>query len=631
MCGICGIVYADRTRPVDARVLAQMRDTMLRRGPDDAGLLVEGHWGLAHRRLSFLDVSSAAHQPMTSASGRYCVTYNGEIYNFVDLREELRALGHAFRSQGDTEVLVEAIDAWGLEATLSRLDGIFAFAVWDRREGRLLAARDPFGVKPFYYAHSSESFRFASSVRALWAAGVARAVDPAAFEELLVFRYVAGEATPFRGIRELPPGQLLWLDAEGLHRKPYWRAADHVEGPREQPARWVERFRSAVRAQRVSDVPLGTFLSGGLDSSTLTAELASSQPEPLRTFTVSVPPEEGTDEWPFAEALAQRYRCRAHRVTVPADRVLARLRDAQRQHDEPLAHGNDLYLYELSLLAKRHVSVLLSGEGADETLGGYVRYQPLRFPRLLRLSCGRAAAPLRAVLARSGGRSLRTLHRLLALEHLEDQQLYNAVDVLPADLRQIGIEPRAHFEARRSLLEQARLVTPDPLRQLMLYELQTFLCSLLNRNDRMTMGASIECRVPFLSVGVVETALRLDKSDLFAGRQGKRVLRDYARDLVPASIVKRPKWGLGIPWIRYLRRDPLCRSFVEDLPRSDFGRALEAARLPGAIRDFLAGDDHKAPLVYQVFSLAVWWEQVVQAPLEVLAAPIAARAAGASC
>jgi asparagine synthase (glutamine-hydrolysing) len=616
MCGICGIVFRDRERTVDERTLIRMRDTMIPRGPDDAGIAIEGQWGLGHRRLSILDLSSRAKQPMTSASGRYCLTYNGEIYNFQQLRDELRGRGHDFRSEGDTEVLVEALDEWGLDETLRRIDGIFAFAAWDGRKRQLLAARDQFGIKPFYYAQRPEAFSFASSVKALWAAGLEREVDPEALEELLVFRYVAGEPTPFRGVTELLPGHCLEL-AEGVLRlRPYWRAADHLAGERERPERWVERFRRAVRAQRVSDVPLGTFLSGGLDSSTLTAELASSQPEPLDTFTASVPSSEGTDEWPYAEALAQRWSCRAHRVRIPADRVLDRLREAQRQHDEPLAHGNDLYLYELSRLAKRHVTVLLSGEGADETLGGYVRYQSVRWPRLWRLAASGTAAPLRAVLAARRERSLRTLHRMLTMESLEDVQLYNAVDLLPRDLERIGFEARGRFAARRSLLEEASRATQEPLKQLMLYDLQTFLCSLLNRNDRMTMGASIECRVPFLSVGVVESALRLPITELFAGRQGKCVLRRCARELVPASILQRPKWGLGIPWNRYLRQDPACRAFVEALPQSGLGRALQATCLPAALDEFLSGDDGWAPVVYQVFSLAVWWEQIVECPLE---------------
>jgi asparagine synthase (glutamine-hydrolysing) len=631
MCGICGIVLHDPSGRVDPDVLVRMRDTMARRGPDDAGVVTEERWGLGHRRLSILDVSSAAHQPMTSANGRYCLTYNGEIYNFKEIREELRGCGHDFRSEGDTEVLLEAIDEWGLAETLPRLDGIFAFAVWDRRDRRLLAGRDPFGVKPFYYADTPAGFHFASSVRALWASGIEREVDPSALEELLVFRYVAGEATPFRGIRELAPGHHLELVDGKLRVAAYWRIADCEVGAREQPQRWVECFRNAVSAQRVSDVPLGTFLSGGLDSSTITAELASSQPEPLDTFTVSVPPAEGTDEWPFAEDLVKRYGCRAHQVTIPADRVLDRLREAQRQHDEPLAHGNDLYLYELSRLAKRHVSVVLSGEGADEILGGYVRYQPLRFPRLLGLASARAAAPLHAALLRTGGRSVRTLVRMLGMQSIEDVQLYNAVDVLPTDLHEIGIASPARFEARRSMLEEARRTTPNPLRQLMIYDMQTFLCSLLNRNDRMTMGASIECRVPFLSVGVVESALRLGQSDLFAGRQGKKVLREHARTLVPPSILNRPKWGLGIPWTRYLRQDPVCRDFVEKLPRSEFGRALQAPRLQEAIDPFLAGDDHRSPLIYQIFSLAVWWEQVVTSPLDMPEASDQALAEGAPC
>jgi len=616
VCGICGIVAHEPDARVDEHLLVRMRDTMVARGPDDAGAVTEGRWGLGHRRLSILDVSARARQPMDSASRRYCLTYNGEIYNFQALREELRGRGQRFRSDGDTEVLVEAIDAWGLDETVRRLDGIFAFAVWDRREQRLLGARDPFGVKPFYYAVTSEAFLFASSIRALWVAGLERQIDPEVLEELLVFRYVAGERTPFLGVQELPPGHTLELSGATVRLRSSWSPFDHVGGDPVAGTAWVERFQHAVRAQRVSDVPLGTFLSGGLDSSTLTAELAESQNEPLDTFTVSLPESEGTDEWPHAEAVASRHGCRPHRLQIPADRVLDRLREAQRQHDEPLAHGNDLYLYELSVLAKHHVTVLLSGEGADETLGGYVRYQPVRWPALWRLGASAPLAPLRALLGARGGRAGRTLQRMLEFESLQDVLLYNAADVLPADLRRIGYPVNAGYEARRDMLEQAARATSEPLRQLMLYDLQTFLRSLLNRNDRMTMGASIECRVPFLAIEVVEAALGLPTRALFEGRIGKRVLRQHARDRVPPAILERPKWGLGIPWARYLREDPACRAIVESLPRSEIGRALGAGGFEAAVREFLAGRDAVTPLVYQVFSLAIWWEQVVEAPLE---------------
>jgi asparagine synthase (glutamine-hydrolysing) len=611
MCGICGVVYADPQREVARETIVRMRDVLEHRGPDDAGLHVEGPVGLGHRRLSIIDLSERAHQPMASASGRYLLTYNGEIYNYQAIRDDLKALGHAFRSDSDTEVLVEGLDEWGLSGLLPRLDGIFAFAAWDRQERSLLAARDPLGVKPFYYQHSGAGIAFGSELRALWAGGAGREVDPAALEELLVFRSVAGDATPFVGLRSLLPGHSLEFARGRVTVRPYWCAVDHVDSVPSYEATWKERFRQAVRDQRVSDVPIGTLLSGGLDSSTVTAELARLGDEPLDTFTVSVPPEEGFDEWPYAEAVATRWACRGHRLRVAPGDLLERLREAQSSHCEPLAHGNDLHIHELSRMAKEKVSVLLSGEGADETLGGYVRYQPVLFPRALRAAHSPLGAPLRSLLRLTRRRSLRSLHRILGLRGLEEVLLYNASDLLPSDLERIGFRASARFESRRSMLEQARKATPDPLKQLMLYDIQTFLCSILHRNDRMTMAASIECRVPFLAVGVVEAALKLPTRALFSGREGKQVLRDHAAGLLPPQVLKRAKWGLGIPWMRYLRDDPACRDVVSKLPAGDVGHALDAPGFGAAVREFLQGEDRWFPLVYQTFTLAVWWEQVV--------------------
>jgi asparagine synthase (glutamine-hydrolysing) len=508
-------------------------------------------------------------------------------------------------------VLVEGLEEWGLLGLLSRLDGIFAFAAWDRHERRLLAARDQLGVKPLYYSQTADAFLFASEIKALWAGGVPREVDPDTLEELLVFRLVAGEGTPFRGVRRLLPGHCLELSAGQLTVRPYWKATDHVGSDPSFVELWRSRFVQAVRDQLVSDVQLGILLSGGLDSSTVTAEVARVSHAPVQTFTVSLPPEEGVDEWPYAEAVAKRWHCVSHRLRIPTGEVLERLRVAQSYHDEPFAFGNDMHIFELSRLAKRHVTVLLSGEGGDETLGGYTRYEPLRYPMGVKLATSMVVAPLRAILGLAPSQKVWRLQRLLSVGSLDRVLLYNSARLLPHDLQGIGFPSEQRFEVRRALVEQAMRVTPEPIKQLMLYDLQTFLCSILDRNDRMTMAASIECRVPFLAVGVVEAALGLPVRALFSGRYGKQVLRDHAAELLPREVLTRPKWGLGIPWEHYFRCDPTCRDFVSNLPCTNLARALDAPGLPAAVSAFLAGDDRQAPIIYEVFALAVWWEQVV--------------------
>lgn len=617
MCGICGIVYSDSKRQVSEYRLRRMRDVLTHRGPDDAGMLIEDAVGLGHRRLSIIDLSERGHQPMNSRSGRFCITYNGEIYNYPALRDELLMGGHQFRSDSDTEVLVEGLEEWGLLGLLSRMDGIFAFAAWDRLERKLLAARDHFGVKPFYYNVVSKEFTFASEIKALWAAGVPRVVDPNTLEELMVFRFVAGEGTPFHGVKRLLPGHYLELSQGRVIVKSYWKAIDHIGNEPSSIERWKSLFRKAVRDQRISDVPFGTLLSGGLDSSTVTAELASTVSDTVQTFTVSIPPEEGIDEFPFADMVAKRWNCQSHKLHIPVGDVLNRLRVAQSFHDEPLAHGNDMYIFELSRLAKQYVTVLLSGEGADETLGGYTRYEPVRYPTWIKLSTSPAVMPLRMLLALLRNRKFWRLSRLLSVGSLEEVLLYNAADLLVCDLREIGFPTEQRFETRRTLLEEAARATPEPVKQLMLYDIQTFLCSILNRNDRMTMAASIECRVPFLAVGVVEAALKLPLNALFSGRYGKQILRDYAADLLPREVLSRPKWGLGIPWEKYFRTDPSCREFIANLPKTGLAKALQAPRLPVVVREFLAGNDRKAPLIYQIFAMAIWWEQVVESKIDI--------------
>jgi asparagine synthase (glutamine-hydrolysing) len=612
MCGICGIVRLDGgAMPSEARTVA-MRDSMTSRGPDDAGLWRAPGVALGHRRLAILDLSPRGHQPMASPSGRYRLVHNGEIYNYRALREILISRGYSFQGQSDTEVLAAALDEWSPADLLPKLDGIFAFAAWDIIERRLIAARDPLGVKPLHYALHGGELLFASEIKALWRAGARRELAADALEELLVFRFTAGGATPFRGIRRLRPGHWLVADDAGIREQCYWRVTN-LDGARGTAREWAARFTDAVRDQRVSDVPIGTLLSGGLDSSAVTAELARTSDQPLETFTISIPPEDGLDEAPYAEAVARHWNCHTNVVRIPDDDLLPRLGVAQAAHDEPLAHGNDMHLLELCYAAKKRVTVLISGEGADETLGGYLRYLPLRYGKLASLLASPLGAALRALARRSASARLRKFARLLATGGIADVILYNAANVLPEDLTTLGMSPLAEFAERRALLATAARATCDPLRQLMLHDVQTFLCSVLDRNDRMTMAASIECRVPFLSVAVVEAAFRLPTRDLFAHGRGKWPLRELMAGRLPSSVLERPKWGFGVPWARYLRNVPECRDLVATLPTSRLADALGARHMQRVVSEFLAGDTAREPLIHQLFSLRVWWDQVVEA------------------
>ena len=468
MCGICGMVAADRSRRFEAATLRAMREAMTHRGPDDAGEYFGAGAALGSRRLAILDLSPRGHMPMSTPDGRYHIVYNGEVYNFRELRAGLEARGRVFQSDTDTEVVLAMYAEHG-PAMLDRLNGMFGIAIWDAAERRLFLARDRLGVKPVFYAEHDGALWFGSEAKALFAGGVPRGFAPECWEELLCFRFVAGERTPFAGVRRLLPGHYLeWREGESRVVR-WWNLADRARALRETPLRdpvaWYrETFDSAVALRRISDVPVGVLLSGGLDSGSVAASLAAQFAEEAASFTVRFA-EAGYDEGPLARLVAERWRLQYHELRVDPANLLPMLRRASRLNDEPLVHGNDLYLLAISEYARPRVTVLLSGEGGDETLGGYVRYRPLRFPRALRLA--RPVFPALASAFGLRGRAAK-LGRFLRLGGLDRFVLFNACEALPDELTALGMRPAARFAHREAVLAEAAALYPnEPIRQAM--------------------------------------------------------------------------------------------------------------------------------------------------------------------
>jgi asparagine synthase (glutamine-hydrolysing) len=625
VCGIAGFVHEDATRAASAKTLVAMRDTLEHRGPDDAGCYFAPGVGLASRRLAILDLSARGHMPMTSHDGRYRIVYNGEVYNYRELRAELQARGQCFRSDTDTEVVLALYATYG-PAMLERLDGMFAIAIWDTLERRLFLARDHVGIKPLYYARHDRTLYFGSEEKALFAAGVPAQFDADTWEEMLCFRYVAGEATGFERIRRLLPGHYLTWQEGRMRIVRWWNLAERARARREQlPARPQEWFRdvfdASVRRRLISDVPVGLLLSGGLDSSSVAASLALQADSKIASFTVRFD-EHGFDEGPLAADVARRWNLDYHELVVaPAD-VARRLEHATLLQDEPMAHSNHVHLLAISEYAKPRVTVLLSGEGGDEVLGGYVRYWPLRFPRLLR-----AARPLPASLAAPFGAKERIakLNRFLGLGNLDRFVLYNACNVLPHELGDIGFRHAEQFTYREHVLREARALYPgEPLRQAMYSDQHTFLCSLLDRNDRMTMGASIECRVPFLSMELLEVAAALPSAQLLAGRGNKPLLRRALGHRLPRSVLGYRKWGFGVPWGTYMRDVAPLRELVSQLPETEPVRSgpFDRGRLARAIDGFLGGSSASQSLILQLLLVTTWYRACCSppAPARVLAA-----------
>lgn len=612
MCGIAGMVHKDPRYPLDSAVLEEMRDAITHRGPDDAGSYCAGGVGLASRRLAVLDLSERGHMPMHTPDGRYWIVYNGEVYNHLDLRPELEAKGWRFRSHSDTETLLYLYAEFG-PAMLDRLNGMFGIAIWDTQERSLFLARDRMGVKPVYYVQHQDILYFASEQKALFAATGTPSFDHSTWEELLCFRYVAGEQTPFEGVHRLLAGHyLIWRNGH-IETKRWWHYADRVQALRETMPRseaeteeWFrQHFDDAVRVRRLSDVPIGVLLSGGLDSSSVAASLAQQDNKQIASFTVRFT-ESGYDEGPLAKKVADANHLEYHELFVPPDHLLTHLQEASWLNDEPLSHANALQLLAISRYAKPRVTVLLSGEGGDETLGGYQRYRPLRHYSLLQAGSGLLKGAVN--LFNLQGRP-RKLSQFLEMGSLDRFLLFNSCDVLPAQLQALGSQSAFRFSFReKKLLEAKSLYPDDPWRQAMYGDQQAFLCSVLDRNDRMTMGASIECRVPFLDYRLVEGLAALPSSLLISGRKNKPLLRNALGSRLPQEILNHRKWGFGVPWHSYLRTVPELREMVSGLPDSEPLRSgpFDRAKLRVLVQEFFASPDAHNALVLQLLMIVVW-------------------------
>jgi asparagine synthase (glutamine-hydrolysing) len=611
MCGFVGFVHNDRTYPVDPKVLLDMRDCLTHRGPDDCGHFVEPGIGLGSRRLSILDLSEHGRMPMSTTDGRYHIIYNGEVYNFQALRSSLEKKGVRFQSNTDTEVLLQLFATEG-PGMLGRLNGMFAFAVWDSQERTLFLVRDRLGIKPLYYANHGEALFFGSEEKSLFVAGVPAEFDVGTWEELLCFKFVAGDRTPFLGVKRLLPGHYaIWKDGK-LDVRRWWTLRERVgeiRGERtSNPEKWFEEtFDDAVSLRRISDVPVGVMLSGGLDSSSIAASLSRHDAEGMASFTVRFK-EDGYDEGILAREVAERARFGFNEIFVHEDQLLSRLVEATWFNDEPLVHSSSLHILSLAEYAKPRVTVLLSGEGSDEVLGGYVRYRPLSYAKLLRA--------MSIVLAPVGGRlkatrRLSKLRRYGSVQGSERLVLYNACDIYPTELSGLGRFPEGQFQFRELILHEALSLYPtDPVRQAMYVDQHTFLCSLLDRNDRMTMGASIECRVPFLDYRIVEGVAALPSSVILGRTKNKQLLRRSIGSRLPASVLRGRKWGFGVPWNSYLRQVSDLVRVVKSLPGHPLirGGPLHPGQIQTMVDEFLLGDDRHAALTYQLAMLVIWYD-----------------------
>jgi asparagine synthase (glutamine-hydrolysing) len=571
MCGIAGILEFGRDARADAGALREMCRIISHRGPDDDGFYTDGPVGIGMRRLSIVDLATG-HQPISNEDGSITIVFNGEIYNHLSLREQLIARGHSYRTKSDTETVVHLYEEYGRDC-VQHLRGMFAFAIWDRNRKTLFIARDRLGIKPLYYHLTRERLLFGSEIKVVLAHGTTRAeFDRAALPEFLAFGYLSGEETFYVGMRKLPPGHTMEVGADGQPQvRQYWdldTSSPHQSRDENYYVRsYRELLEGAVNSHLMSDVPLGVFLSGGLDSSAVAALMTKIRREPIETFSVGYP-EQTYSELPFARVVSDHIKSQHRKVMVSEQDFFNALPHLIWHEDEPIAWPSSVSLYFVAKLARERVTVVLTGEGSDETLAGYTRYaftlKNAALDRMYRTVVpGALRRGLRNTVATTSllGATLRRKleHTFLAKDGASWASFYfdNFFSAF-GEAEQAGLltsdfaRQFSGSTAYKNVLKYWEHSSGEMLQRLLYTDIKTYLVELLMKQDNMSMAASIESRVPFLDHVLVEFATRIPREVQIKGLAGKTILKKAVEDILPRSIIYRPKLGFPTPWSGWL-------------------------------------------------------------------------------
>ena len=619
MCGICGLLARDGAGPVDAEALEAMNARMVHRGPDSAGAFVDGPVGLAARRLAIIDLEHG-DQPLANEDGTVTVVQNGEIYNHEALHAELEAAGHRFLTRSDTEVLAHAYEQWGV-GFVERLRGMFALALWDARECRLVLARDRFGIKPLFWAEVGGALAFASELKALrLAPGFREDVDPEALDAFLAFNSIPAPLTIYAGARKLPPGHVLVRERGAIRVERFARpgpvpAADvRREDEATLAAELRETLRDSVRAHLVSDVPVGVLLSGGVDSSVLCALAAQESSEPVQTFSIGFQ-ERSFDELDLARSVAERYRTDHHELILKPD-AAELFPEIAAAFDEPFGDSSALPTFLVCRLASEHVKVAMSGEGGDELFGGYETYvADLMSARGLGRAA-RMARPLVELLPSSSRRvSLEyRAKRFVRAAHLPPLERHHGwKEIFASDVRaellrgrRDGFDPLDVYRER-----YAETAGAEPLARLQDVDLGIYLVDdLLVKTDRTSMAHSLEARVPYLDAEVAGLAMALPTAAKVRGWAKKRLLRRAAAPLVPEAIVRGRKKGFSIPAAAWLRGPlvPFAREVLAPARVADQG-LLDPAAVTAVLDRHVAGREDLSRQLWGLLALSLWQDR----------------------
>jgi asparagine synthase (glutamine-hydrolysing) len=583
MCGICGIAPRNQNGFVDGLILDHMNNTLTHRGPDDSGCFIDPlqRVGLAMRRLSIIDLATG-HQPMTNEDKSVWIVFNGEIYNHLDIRKDLQNRGHIFSTQADTEAILHAYEEYGLEC-IHHLNGMFAFAIWDSRRNRLLLVRDRVGIKPLYYHLSPNLLIFASELKGLLAhPDTPRQIDPLALDQFLSLEYIPAPRTIFKDVHKLPPGHRLILEEGQVRIEPYWEVKfQPIEDDEATCAeRLSELLYDAVKIRLMADVPLGAFLSGGIDSSTVVAFMSQAAHAPVRTFSIGFD-DASYNELPFARLVSQQFGTQHQEVILQPDiqDLTARL---VAQFDEPFADFSIFSTYLVCEVASQHVKVVLSGDGGDEVFAGYETYLAqsldrryyrhvpawLRTSLLPRLLASLPPSPAKKGFINKAKRfveggalpaPLQHTRWMMFLQEADKQFLYTP------DLR-LALSAETPGDLLQSYFQRVSGI--DSLAQGQYVDIKTYLAEdILTKVDRMSMAVSLEARVPLLDYRIVEFALNLPPRLKLTGGQTKIILRHLMADRLPKAILDKPKEGFSIPLKHWLGQE--LRPLMTDLLAQD--------------------------------------------------------------
>ena len=591
MCGLCGELRFDDSVP-EQKVIERMKEKLQKRGPDSEGTYINAPIALGHRRLAIIDLTEKAAQPMVDEQAGSVLVFNGTIYNYPDLRKELQALGHDFKSTGDTEVILRSYIEWG-ESCVARLQGMFAFAIWDERKQLILLARDRSGIKPLYFSQTPQRLLFASNTQALIHAddNIDTSIDSTALHHLFTLHAVVpAPRTVVNGIRKVKPAHYMLIDKSGrVQEKRYWRLAAKRPDEKMTEQDWItavhDELRRAVEKRvKIADVPVGVLLSGGIDSSLLVGLLAEAGQKGLKTFSVGFEdaPEEKGNEFEYSDAVAQKFETEHHQLMVPNDQVLPRLPEAFANMAEPMFAQDAVAFYLLSEVVSKEVKVVQSGQGADEVFGGYFWYPRMHHsitPGIKRFSD--------EYFDRDHAEYLETVDSRFHTSDVTSELMQDLLDEVEAD----------EYLDRVLAVDVTTLIVDDPVK----------------RVDNMTMAWGLEARVPFLDTQLIELAASMPP-EMKLPNGGKHVLKELSRGFLPDKVVNRSKAYFPMPALKYVRGPFL--DFMKEILLSD-GAKQRGLYNPGYVEKLLnKPEEHLTRLqgskLWHLAALELWWQQNVE-------------------